>query len=327
VGQRSTRPERFFLAFDHRRAFAKSVLDGGVGALNEEAASRIRDAKALIYSSVAIILERTGLANGEFGILVDEEYGAGVAVAAKADGVPIAMPVEADERRVFEFAYGEDYRAHVETFDPDFVKVLVRYNADGPRSDNDRQLSRLKELFDWAEETSRRSVFELVVPPLPEQLGGRLIAGQPVGGEDRMDRYERFQRPALIRRAIAEIQAAGISPDIWKLEGIDEQDDADAIGRQALAGANGKDVSCLILGGEASDERLHNRLRVAAAADGFAGFAIGRSIWSAAVRDFLAGSVSGAAAAAEIAERYVELVAVYRESDPSQTGRVSVSSS
>ena len=51
---------------------------------------------------------------------------------AKKEGFTFAMPVEKSGQDEFDFDYGEDFAKHIETFDPSFVKVLVRYN---PESD------------------------------------------------------------------------------------------------------------------------------------------------------------------------------------------------
>ena len=76
-------------------------------------------------------------------MLVDEEFGAGVARRAKEEGVPLAMPVERSGQDEFEFQYGEDFGAHIEAFDPTFAKVLVRYNPEGDAELNRRQTARL----------------------------------------------------------------------------------------------------------------------------------------------------------------------------------------
>ena len=59
---------------------------------------------------------------------------------AKADGLKLAMPVEKSGQDEFDFQYGDDFGAHIEQFDPDFSKVLVRYNPDGDTEMNERQL-------------------------------------------------------------------------------------------------------------------------------------------------------------------------------------------
>ena len=56
------------------------------------------------------------------------------------------MPVEKSGQNEFDFQYGDDFGDHIEQFDPDFSKVLVRYNPDGDAEMNQRQAERLKRL-------------------------------------------------------------------------------------------------------------------------------------------------------------------------------------
>ena len=90
---------------------------------------------------------------------------------------------------------------------------------------------------------------------------------------------------------MAAIQARGIAPSLWKLEGVDAEGDAAAIVAQARAGAGGAEVGCLVLAG-ADDERLERWLSVAATTPGYIGFGIGRSIWRDPIRAHLAGELS-----------------------------------
>ncbi len=46
---------------------------------------------------------------------------------------------------------------HIERFDPDFSKVLVRYNPDGDADVNARQVARLRELSEWLHSNDRSS--------------------------------------------------------------------------------------------------------------------------------------------------------------------------
>src|SRR5205807_10554861 len=132
---------------------------------------------------------------------------------AREDGLELAMPVEKSGQDEFDFQYDEDFGAHIESFDPDFSKVLVRYNPYGETDMNQRQLGRLKELADWLHANDRKFLFELLVPATEEQLASVADDG---------DRYDAELRPELMRRAIEEIQAFGIEVDIWKIEGGDE---------------------------------------------------------------------------------------------------------
>ena len=80
------------------------------------------------------------------GALVDEQFGGPTQVPeqAKARGIKLAMPVEKSGQNEFDFEYGDDFGAHIERFDPDFSKVLVRYNPDGDAEMNERQAERLQ---------------------------------------------------------------------------------------------------------------------------------------------------------------------------------------
>jgi hypothetical protein len=40
------------------------------------------------------------------------------------------MPIEKSGTELFKLEYGDDFAEHVAEFDPDYLKVLVRYNPD-----------------------------------------------------------------------------------------------------------------------------------------------------------------------------------------------------
>jgi myo-inositol catabolism protein IolC len=66
-----------------------------------------------------------------------------------------------------------------------------------------------------------------------------------------------------------------------------------------------------VLGAGSSNEQVLRWLRVAAEVEGYAGFAIGRSIWRTPIRKHLAGQLSAAEASSLIADRYLEFVRAY----------------
>ena len=59
---------------------------------------------------------------------------------------------------------------HIEAFEPDFVKILARYNPEGDRELNRRQAERLARLSDYLAPRETKYLFELIVPPEPHQL-------------------------------------------------------------------------------------------------------------------------------------------------------------
>src|SRR4051795_1455949 len=290
----------YILAFDHRGSFQKKWF--GLGdEISQEDTDRITDAKTLIYDGLELALGQ-GAEASVTGALVDEQFGGDVPRRAKDHGIKLAMPVEKSGQNEFDFQYGDDFGEHITKFDPDFSKVLVRYNPDDPDTEmNRRQLERLKRLAEWLHDNGRKFLFELLVPATDAQL-------EQCGGDS--DRYDSELRPELMRRAIADIQDAGIEVDIWKIEGVDERSDCETLAEQSRSG--GRDgVVCVLLGRGASDEKVDHWLRQAAPVDGFIGFAIGRSIWWDALKGFLDDSLSREDAAQQIADNYLRFIRVY----------------
>jgi len=293
----------YILAFDHRGSFQKKFF-GIEGDPDPEQTAMIADAKHLIFEG----LQRAVAAGADgslTGVLVDEQFGGAVPAEARAQGLKLAMPAERSGQNMFDFQYGDEFGEHIERFDPDFTKVLVRYNPDGDGGQNRDQLQKLKRLSDWLHAHERKFLFELLVPAETAQL-------QAVEGST--ERYDAELRPELMRRAIAEVQGAGIEVDIWKIEGVDERADCEMLSAQARTG--GRDgVVCVVLGRGADDAKVDHWLEQAAPVEGFVGFAIGRSIWWNPLKEYVDGKIERSAGAAEIAKNYLRFVKVYERAE------------
>ncbi len=289
----------YILAFDHRGSFQKKFF-GIQGEPDAEQTAIIADAKHLIFEGMLQAVG-SGADPSVTGVLVDEQFGSTVPHEARERGLKLAMPAERSGQNTFDFEYGEDFGEHILRFDPDFTKVLVRYNPDGDAAANGEQLTKLKQLSDWLKQHDRKFLFELLVPAEPTQL-------ESVGGDG--DRYDTELRPELMRRAIAEIQDADIDVDIWKIEGVDKRSDDEMLVKQARSG--GRDgVVCVVLGRGADDDKVDEWLRAAAPVDGFVGFAIGRSIWWDPLKAYVDGKIERSDGARKIAENYLRFVQVY----------------
>ena len=289
----------FVLAFDHRGSFKTKMF--GIGGREEtpEETERLREAKSLVWEGYLSAAE-SGLPDGA-GVLVDEEMGADVARAAKERGVTLAMPVECSGQPVFDFEYGDEFGDHIEAFDPDFAKVLVRWNPDDSDPIKAVQSDRLKRLSDWLHESDRRLLFELLVPASERQM-------EAVGGDGAA--YDTHVRPILMLRVIQEILDAGIEPDVWKIEGIDATEHCALVADLTMAGGR-EGVKSVVLGRGADDAKVDHWLRQGAPVPGYAGFAIGRSIWWDGVAAWKDGSMERSAAAAAIGEGYRRFIDVY----------------
>jgi myo-inositol catabolism protein IolC len=294
----------YILAFDHRGSFQKKFF-GIEGEPDGEQTAMIADAKHLIYEGMAQAIG-AGAKPGGAGVLVDEQFGGSIPEEARAKGLRLAMPVERSGQSMFDFQYGEEFGAHIERFQPDFVKVLVRYNPDGDAAGNAEQVAKLKQLSDWLHEHERKFLFELLVPAEPAQLAA-------VDGDT--ERYDAELRPELMRRTIAEIQGAGIEVDVWKIEGVDRREDDEMLVAQARDGSGREGVVCVVLGRGANDAKVDHWLEQAAPVEGFVGFAIGRSIWWDPLKSYVDGKTERSLAARQIATNYLRFMKVYERAE------------
>jgi myo-inositol catabolism protein IolC len=297
----------YILAFDHRGSFQKKFF-GIEGEPDPEQTAIIADAKHLIFEGLLQAVH-AGADPSVTGVLVDEQFGSTVPAEARANGLRLAMPAERSGQPMFDFQYGDEFGAHIERFDPDFTKVLVRYNPDGDATGNREQLVKLKRLSDWLKEHDRKFLFELLVPAEDSHL-------QAVGGDP--DRYDSELRPELMRRTIAEAQDFGIEVDVWKIEGVDERSDCEMLVAQARSGGR-EGVVCVVLGRGADDAKVDQWLAAAAPVEGFVGFAIGRSIWWDPLKAYVDGKIERAAGARKIAENYLRFVKVYERAEGKAT--------
>jgi myo-inositol catabolism protein IolC len=276
----------YILAFDHRTSF-QTKLFGIAGTPTPDERERIREAKRIILDG--LLAAADAAPPGTVGALVDEENGAAVARAAKEHGLPVAMAAERSSVPEFDFEYGEDFARHIEDFEPDFVKILARYNPEGDRELNRRQAERLAHLSDYLGPRDTKYLFELIVPLAPDRQSAR---------------------SRLVAAAIGELQAAGVEPDIWKVEGLDSVADFRLVAEAARAGGR-DDVGCVVLGAGADEATVANWLRQAAAVDGFIGFAIGRTIFWDALTGWLAREHDRETAVDMIAGNYRRTIELY----------------
>ena len=114
--------EIYAAAFDHRESFKRML--GISGEPTPEHRKRMSDAKTAFLDGVLRALDE-GAPRGPATILLDEEYGADAARRARAEGVQLAMSVEKSGQAEFDFQYGEDFAAHVDEFDPTYVKMAA----------------------------------------------------------------------------------------------------------------------------------------------------------------------------------------------------------
>jgi glucose-6-phosphate isomerase len=290
----------YLMPFDHRGSFELKMF-GWHEPLTAAQTEDIATAKKVIYDGFKAAIE-AGVPKEKAGILVDEQFGAAILRDASANGFTTACPAEKSGQEEFEFQYGEDFASHIEAFNPTFCKILVRYNPEGDHGLNQRQAAHLHRLSDYLKSKGRsRMLFELLVPAEKGQL-------ERLKGDKKA--YDVELRPKLMIGAIEQLQDAGVEPDVWKIEGLDRREDCEKIVATAKRGGR-NNVSCIILGRGADDQKVSEWLEIASTVPGFIGFAVGRTTFWQPVVDWRAGKLARDAAVAEIARRYQEFVGIF----------------
>lgn len=299
----------FVQPFDHRGSFTKGFfglphgvhIDSGTDQF-----SPVARAKTIVYQGLLKAIEM-GVSKEHVGILVDTQFGSHILDDARDKEIPVSVCVEKSGQSVFDFEYGGRWVDHLRFIQPDIVKVLVRYHPHGDRAENVEQMARLKLLSEYIHSTQDHYyMFELLVPAT--------TAEDREAGAD----YDTQIRPGLMVQAIRELQEFGIEPDIWKIEGLDRREDAEAVSEQARAGKSSwgesrAAVGSIILGRGSNKEKVYEWLRVGAPVAGFIGFAVGRTNFSEPLKRFIADPSQEEAAIEEIARNYKGCVDTWQQ--------------
>jgi myo-inositol catabolism protein IolC len=302
----SNRPEDaddrvlLILAIDHRDSFEHGLY-GLKDPISSAQAARMSADKLLVYQALLEALPDLPDVV-QPGILVDEQYGASVAeLASQGEGaVSLAMPIEKSGEQWFEFAYGDDWKAHAEFYATDHAKVLVRDNPGFDPARREQQAAKLAQVSPWASSNNRSLIIELLIPATDADKAA-------VGGDT--TRYDDELRPGHTVAAIEYLQDHGVEPAIWKIEGLDRHEDAERIVDAANRGSRSAD--CIMLGRHASHQQLDHWMRIMAPIPGWTGFAIGRSIWWDALHAHLHHRRTANEARRRIRDAYLDFARFY----------------
>ncbi|MEG4641994.1 5-dehydro-2-deoxygluconokinase [Paracoccus sp. APAP_BH8] len=225
-----------------------------------------------------------------YGILCDDRIGRRALHAASGTGLWIGRPCEDPGSRPLELEpeLGPDCGGLAEWARQDVVKVLCFCHPEDDAETRAAQEATVKRLFTAA----RRNGLEFLLEIIPSKVG-------PV---------DDGTAAALIRR----FYGAGIRPDWWKLEPMTTA----AAWQNAIDAIEEHDRhtrGIVVLGLEAPEAELAASFKVAAAFPLVRGFAVGRTIFGAVARDWLAGRIGDEEAVQEMAARYQNLCAIWDE--------------
>ncbi len=294
----------FVQPFDHRGSFTKKFfgLAGGpqIDASTDDR-TPIAAAKMLIYRGLLRAIDM-GVPKETVGILVDAEFGSQVLLDAKAKGISVSTCVEKSGQPVFDFEYGSRWQDHLRFIGPEIVKCLVRYHTADDPAINREQATRLKALSDYIHGgNDHYLMFELLVPATTEE---ELAMGA---------RYDKEIRPQRMIEAIRQLQDFGVEPDIWKIEGLETREQAEAVAAATRTGDHRGSVGNILLGRGSDAEQVHKWLAVAAPVPGYIGFAVGRTNFAEPLKGWIADPSTEARAIEAIATNYKACVDVWQQ--------------
>lgn len=285
------------LAFDQRGWLSNALWDMDPAApVTGERATVMEEVKSLVGDGM---LAASAPAQGTVGMLVDSEFGTpALDAAAPRDDVALCIPLERNNRPVLELE--PDCWETLDKYQPAYAKLLIWHNPDSDPNPLQRQLRELQDVSAELQTRGQAWILEILQPPTDAQLSS-------VNGD--RERYDDEVRPDLMVETISQIHDVDVYPDVWKLEGLSSVPATERV-VDAMRQDSPGPVHAVVLGRNAPDEAVDDWLTTAARG-GFAGFAIGRSIWWEPAKRWLDGDDGRATAVAGIAARYERFTDVY----------------
>ncbi|MCY3967931.1 MAG: ROK family protein [bacterium] len=294
----STQQPKFMLAFDHRASTATELFNSQTVSVEQWAL--LADAKTVIAEAVISSLQVVGHL-GEVSVLVDMECGEAAARVAQSGGIDTALALEVSGQRqlvLLDEAQMETSSSILES--AKWGKVLLRWNPNDPMDLKEANLAALQQARSICAGFGMDLLLELIVPPTASDM-------EHVG--DDAARYRSEMLPGLLAVAVGEITERFGLPDLWKLQGVASASKAAAVSEACCV--DGVVPPIVILGAGAPRDEIATWLRAGAGVRGYAGFAIGRSIWKAPIAGLLSGQMDRVAVRDEIVARFTEYVNDY----------------
>jgi 5-dehydro-2-deoxygluconokinase len=261
------------LAIDHRAQLEDMAAEAGAPT------ERIGAFKVLAVHAAA----KVAAGRESFGMLLDETHGREALFEAAHHPLWIGRPVELPGSRPLRFEFDQDIGSRLAEWPlTHTIKCLAFYHPDDADDLKAEQQDRLLQLY----QAARRSGHELLIEIIASRHG-------PVG-------------EGTIAQALDELYTLGIRPDWWKLEA----QVSPAAWAAIEAAIERHDPFCrgiVMLGLDAPLQHVTESFAVCAGMEKIRGFAIGRTIFADAARQYLAGAIDDEAAIALMAENFAAL--------------------
>src|SRR5215218_9328302 len=273
------------LAIDHRWQLEELVDELGVDR------ERLHELKVLLARAFQGVAEDDPAA----GVLIDDIYGYEALEELTGSGVWISRAFEVAKSRPVEFVGGPNPAATIRTWPEEHVVKcnLYMHPNDDPET-KELQEGRVLQLYDACIKDDRRLLLEV----------------QPTQGTS----YDENSMVELLER----FYEIGVRPDWWKVPPNREPGVWQRIGDVVRE----RDPYCagiLVLGQALAEEDLAELFAAAASEPRCNGFAIGRSIYGADARRWLAGAIDDEELMSSVAEGYGRMNSLWEKRAESRT--------
>ena len=285
----------FILPFDHRSSFAKLF-----GFTNEELSNDEKNIIIAAKEAIFAAFEKAilnGIPKEQAAILIDEEYGDKIICDALNKKYNVILTVEKSGQKEFTFEYGDEFGKHIEKYKPTFVKALIHYNPNDDPLSKMRQQQKLQILSNYCHQNSYKFLLEILVSPTESQF-------RNIGGNTQ--RYDTEIRPNLTAKAIEELQIVNVNPDIWKIEGMEDEDSYKIVALQVQKEDRGN-VGIVILGRAENQDKVEQWIRAGNKIKGIIGFAVGRTVFWEPLTEFKNGTIDRDTLIEKISNKFMTL--------------------
>ena len=265
------------LAYDHRPQFEAMAREAKVA----DAAQKISHAKQLIFQAFQEVVAEWRGNEGEFGFLCDHRYGEEILRQAAADWW-VGRPVEKPHSRPLDFDFSNDLSAVIRHFPASHtVKCLFFHHSNDDEELRNMQLNQVQRLYQICMDTGHELLLELIPPVDTDELE--------------------------ISRGMAQVYAKDVFPAWWKLPAFSSQSGWDAAAK-TITSYDGHCRGVLLLGLDKPIDRLRQEFSLASRQECCKGFAIGRSIFGNACKEWFAGKKNDIALVTQIKQNFITVI-------------------
>ncbi|MEB0025640.1 5-dehydro-2-deoxygluconokinase [Pseudomonas sp. MH9.2] len=275
----------FIFAFDHRGQLVELAQKAG---RDLSSISQLKQLFIQAVERVEIDLKQRGI-DADVGVLADQRFGQDSLNAATGRGWWVARPVEVQGSRPLMFEHGRSIGSNLLSWPQEhIIKCLVQFHPDDEPLLRLEQEAQLMGLYQAAHVSGHELLLEIIPP------------------KDHLSRH-----PDVLYRALKRLYNLGIFPAWWKIEAQTAE-----VWQQLDELIRERDPYCrgvVLLGLNAPVEALANGFKQARHSSSCRGFAVGRTIFQAPSRAWMAGEIDDATLISRVQSTFVFLIESWRE--------------